>query len=111
MKKLAILLLLIASTCFADGPVQTKDEISGFTFSYPIDEHKHLVIQGKIAFNITKNEVTADDVLVKYYENGELTSTMKADHVVFNKTTKQLQADGHVKIKSAMEIFKQLNND
>ena len=107
MKKLFLILLLIASTCFADSPAQTKDEVKGFTFSYPIDEHKRLVIQGKIAFNISKNEVTADDVVVKYYENSELTSTMKADHVVFNKSTKHLQADGHVNIKSALEVFKE----
>lgn len=111
MKKFITLLLLMSSICFADAPIQTKDEVKGFTFSYPIDEHKRLVIQGKIAFNISKNEVTADDVIVRYYEKGELTSTMKADHVVFNKTTKQLQADGHVNIKSALEVFKQLNNE
>jgi lipopolysaccharide assembly outer membrane protein LptD (OstA) len=115
MKKFLVLVLLsVVCSAFAndfrDLKIQRKDSVQGFKFSVPVGEKKWAVIEGKTAFDITSSEITAKDVIVRYYNDGILVSTLKADSIVYNRIDKQLQAEGNVKVKTISDVFKDMNS-
>ena len=104
LTKILILCSVLISPCYAENP-KFKDAIRGFNFAIPISDSKHVVIEGKVAFNIASDEIKAKNVFVRYFDSGVISSTLKADYVIFNKKTKQLRAYGNVKITTPIQLF------
>lgn len=116
MKRFIVLALLFVSCSvyaedFQDLKISRKDSVQGFKFAVPVGENKTAVIEGQVAFDITGAKITAHDVIVRYYQNGKLQSTLKADKIIYSKADKSLVAEGHVKVKTVQEALGVMQND